>query len=81
VRARDTAPVEYANTIANKASCLSSLPDDPERPESGNPRNLAMARAYYEEARDLFVRHGEPEKARIVTEAAVALARESAPER
>jgi tetratricopeptide (TPR) repeat protein len=81
VRTRNNAPVEYANTIANKASCLSSLPDDPERPESGNRGNLATAQAYYEEARDLFARHGEPEKARIVTEAAVALACESAPER
>jgi tetratricopeptide (TPR) repeat protein len=69
VRTRDNAPLEYANTIANKANCLSNLIDDPDRPESGNRGNLARAKSYYDEARELFARHGELEKARIVTEA------------
>jgi tetratricopeptide (TPR) repeat protein len=70
VRRRDNAPLEYANTITNKASCLRNLPDDLSRPQDGNGGNLAKARAYYDEARELFARHGEVEKARIVSEAA-----------
>jgi tetratricopeptide (TPR) repeat protein len=76
VRTRDTTPVEYANTIANKANCLWNMPDEPERPEKGNPGNLAKAKAYYDEARELFALHGEIEKARLVTEAAVQIEQE-----
>jgi tetratricopeptide (TPR) repeat protein len=69
VRTRANAPLEYANTIANKANCLWNLPDEPERPEAGNSSNLRKAKAYYAEARDLFAAHGEREKARLVAEA------------
>lgn len=69
VRTRQTTPLEYANTISNKANCLWNLPDDPADPESGNRINLAQARAYYAEAREIFVAHSEPEKARLVAEA------------
>ncbi|WP_246047619.1 hypothetical protein [Hankyongella ginsenosidimutans] len=37
VRDRRNSPIEYANTIANKANCLSNLPDDPEDGDAGNP--------------------------------------------
>jgi tetratricopeptide (TPR) repeat protein len=56
VRTRATTPVEYANTLANKASCLRSLGE------------LQQARACYEEAQEIFEAHGEGEKARIVAE-------------
>ncbi len=69
VRTRATTPLEYANTIANKANCLANLPDDVARPEAGNRGNLTQARAYYVEAREIFVAHGEVDKARIVAEA------------
>ncbi len=69
VRTRRDAPGEYANTIANKANCLANLPDDPERPEAGNPRNLDAARALYAEARDLFRALGAEAKAEAVAEA------------
>lgn len=69
VRARETMPIEYANTIANKANCLWNLPDDAEHPERGNHQNLITARNHYAEAREVFMEHGELEKARIVTEA------------
>ncbi len=69
VRTLQTTPLEYANTIANKANCLSNLPDDPERPELGNRRNLAMALQFYSEARETFARFGEHEKAVLVTDA------------
>ena len=69
VRTRETMAVEYANTIANKANCLWNLPDDPDHPKRGNRDNLNAARNYYSEARQIFMQHGELEKARIVSEA------------
>jgi tetratricopeptide (TPR) repeat protein len=74
VRTKATTPLEYANTIANKANCLCNLPDDLENPEAGNPRNLASARGYYEEAGRIFAERGEIERSRIVFEAAAEIA-------
>jgi len=76
VRARANAPLEYANTLANKANCLRNLPDDPERPDDGNRGNLVAAREFYLESREIFARMGEPEKARIVAEACEQIDRE-----
>ena len=76
VRTRTTTPLEYANTIANKANCLSNLPDDPENPDEGNPRNLVAARDLYQEAREIFSERGEVEKARLVGEALAHIAAE-----
>ncbi|PWR23116.1 hypothetical protein [Zavarzinia compransoris] len=76
VRTRADMPGEYANTLANKANCLWNLPDDPEHPEDGNPRNLALARAAYSEAREVFAAQGEMDKVRIVAEACVQIERE-----
>jgi tetratricopeptide (TPR) repeat protein len=69
VRTRATTPLEYANTIANRANALANLPDDLEDPAAGNERNLERARAAYAEARDIFVAYGEHERARSVSEA------------
>jgi tetratricopeptide (TPR) repeat protein len=69
VRTRTTTPLEYANTIANKANCLCNLPDDLEALSAGHASNLAKARALYEEARTIFAEHGETDKVRIVSEA------------
>ncbi len=69
VRSRATMPVEYANTLANKANCLWNLPDD---------GNLIEARALYEEARDIFLVHGEAGKAAALAEALAELDRECA---
>jgi tetratricopeptide (TPR) repeat protein len=76
VRTRQTTPLEYANTVSNKANCLWNLPDDIERPQDGNPANLRLAREGYQEAREIFVAHGEAEKARMVAEALFELERE-----
>jgi tetratricopeptide (TPR) repeat protein len=57
VRTRDARPVEYANTLANKANCLWTL------------GRVDEAKACYEEAREMFAAHGELGKARAVTEA------------
>lgn len=76
VRQRETTPLEYANTISNKANCLWNLPDDPEKPESGNRENLVEARGLYAEAREIFNASGELDKARIVSEAADQIERE-----
>jgi tetratricopeptide (TPR) repeat protein len=73
VRTPASTPLEYANTIANKAGCLWSLPDDPQQPGERSRSNVHAARALYEEARDLFAAHGEHEKARIVAEALLEL--------
>lgn len=77
VRTRETMPLAYANTIANKANCLWNLPDDVAGPDSGNPRNLRLARKLYGEARQLFNDAGELEKARVVAEAIDQIERES----
>lgn len=77
VRTREAMPVAYANTIANKANCLWNLPDDLDDPQAGNPRNLAAAGRLYAEAREIFNRAGEQEKARIMAEAIDQIERES----
>jgi tetratricopeptide (TPR) repeat protein len=64
---RDT-PLEYANTISNKANVLFNLPDDPEKPESGNCQNLLQARDYYQEAWKIFTQRGQIEQAQVVAE-------------
>jgi tetratricopeptide (TPR) repeat protein len=76
VRTAESTPLEYANTIANRANCLWNLPDDPEDPERQNRMNLTLAKSSYNEAREIFVAHGEIEKARIVAEAADQIERE-----
>jgi tetratricopeptide (TPR) repeat protein len=70
---RDT-PLEYANTIANKANCLANLPDDPGHPERGNEGTLKAAALLYGEARAIFEQHGERQKAKIVAAAILELA-------
>ncbi|HEX2139003.1 MAG TPA: hypothetical protein VHG33_04755 [Woeseiaceae bacterium] len=74
VRTRETAPLAYANTLANKANCLRNLPD--EALPAGDGDSLQRSRACYEEARAIFVDHGEFEKARLVAEALAALEQE-----
>ncbi|MDY7024343.1 MAG: hypothetical protein SWJ54_23850, partial [Cyanobacteriota bacterium] len=69
VRTAQDTPVEYANTIANKANVLFNLPDDVEHPEIGNPNHLQSAKTLYEEARLIFVQHGESERAEMVAQA------------
>ena len=76
VRTREAMPLEYANTLANRANCLQNLPDDPERPEGGNYANLRRAKADYGEAQDIFMAHGETGKARIVGDAISQLQRD-----
>ena len=62
---RDT-PVEYANTIANKANVLRSLPPDADWGEARDAKSEALA--LYEEARDIFGRHGLGDRAALVGE-------------
>ena len=76
VRTRERTPLEYAITIANKANCLWNLPDDPMRPERGGAQNLTRARSYYAEAREIFVAHGEREKAQSAARACDQIDRE-----
>jgi tetratricopeptide (TPR) repeat protein len=78
VRTPATTPLEYANTIANKANCLLNLPDDPQRPAAGNAGNRRRARAYLDEAGELFRVHGAPEKSRLIAETLAELDSESA---
>ncbi|WP_013321764.1 hypothetical protein [Gloeothece verrucosa] len=69
VRTAQDTPIEYANTIANKANVLFNLPDDLEQPEKGNLNNLKKAKAYYEEARKIFIEHQEWERAKVAAQA------------
>ena len=68
---RDT-PLEYANTIANKANVLRGLLPDPLRPlTEGAPADpLNDALGLVREARELFARHGDSQKASLMTDAA-----------
>ncbi len=64
---KDT-PLEYANTISNKANALFNLPDNPEKPEAGNLKNMRQARTYYQEAWEIFTQHGQIEQAEVVVQ-------------
>ncbi|MEI2581844.1 hypothetical protein [Scytonema sp. PRP1] len=64
---KDT-PLEYANTISNKANALFNLPDNPEKPEAGNLKNLRQARTYYQEAWEIFTQNGQIEQAEVVVQ-------------
>jgi tetratricopeptide (TPR) repeat protein len=76
VRTKDAAPLEYANTIANRANCLWNLPDEADHPEHGNRANLTLAQANYMEARAIFMANGELDRARIIAEAVDQIGRE-----
>lgn len=65
---RDT-PLEYANTLANKANVLRNLPDDPDAPGLGRESALSRARALYAEARELFARFRHEHGVSVVDEA------------
>ncbi len=80
VRTRRDTPVEYANTISNKANCLSNLPDDAEKPDSGNAGNLAAAIALYHEAGEIFLAAGDKAKAETVMRAIAELEEELRPQ-
>ncbi len=69
VRNHQDTPLEYANTISNKANLLFNLPDDPEKPELGNPHNLLQAEEYYQEAWRIFTEHKQLEQAEMVAKA------------
>jgi tetratricopeptide (TPR) repeat protein len=69
---RDT-PLPYANTLANRALCLSNLPDDPDHPELGKRVNVGKALNDYGIARRLFQQNGDLAKVPVVDEAMLAL--------
>jgi len=69
VRNSQDTPLEYANTISNKANVLFNLPDNPEQPELGNPQNLIQARDYYQQARQIFTEYQQLEQVEIVAQA------------
>ena len=69
VRNFQDTPLEYANTLSNKANLLFNLPDNPEKPELGNPQNLLQAEEYYQEAWRIFTEHKQLEQAEMVAKA------------
>ncbi len=76
VRTLQDTPLEYANTIANKANLLYNLPDDVEHPEAGNRQNLLQAKAYYQEALQIFSQYGELGRGEVVAAVLVEVERE-----
>jgi tetratricopeptide (TPR) repeat protein len=68
VRNSQDTPLDYANTIANKANALINLPDDPEKPELGNYQNRLKAISYYQEAIEIFTRYHHIEQAKILSQ-------------
>ncbi len=76
VRNSQDPPLEYANTISNKANVLFNLPDNPEKPELGNQQNLLQAQEYYQQAWQIFTEHQQLEQAEIVKAALEDLASE-----
>lgn len=69
VRNSKDTPLEYANTISNKANALCNLPDDYQKPEVGNLQNLLQASAYYQEAWKIFTQYQQAEQAQVVAQA------------
>jgi tetratricopeptide (TPR) repeat protein len=65
---RDT-PLEYANTISNKANALFNLPDNPEKPEAGKSQNILQARTYYQSALEIFNHYEQIEQAQAIIQA------------
>ncbi|MEM1022940.1 MAG: hypothetical protein AAGD10_14620 [Myxococcota bacterium] len=78
VRTRRDTPVEYANTVTNKANALMNLPDDPERSDLGNPRNLASAVELLRDAQSIYLAHEVGDRAEIVGALSDELVRELA---
>src|SRR5262249_30181593 len=78
VRTRGDMPLEYANTIANRAACLWGLPDDEAAPAAGNLHNLRQARHLLSEALEIFGQHGELDKVAAVSESLADIAAELA---
>lgn len=68
VRTSQDTPLEYANTISNKANALLNLPDDLKNPEAGNQNNLLKARSYYQEALAIFIQNEQLEQAQVIAE-------------
>jgi len=69
VRNLQNTPLDYANTIANKANALFKLPDDVAKPEMGNAQNLRQTRTYYQQAWTIFTNYKQVEQAEIVAQA------------
>ena len=59
-------PLEYANTISNKANALLNLPDDLEKPGLENPKNKRQALNYYQIAWEIFTKNKQLEQAQII---------------
>ncbi len=72
---RDT-PVEYANTIVNKANVLRNLPDDPDRPGLGGEAGLLAARDLYREARRILLGLQQSDSVAMIDEALAAIAQD-----
>ncbi|MDZ8055050.1 MAG: hypothetical protein RMX68_005425 [Aulosira sp. ZfuVER01] len=69
VRNSKDTPLDYANTISNKANALCNLPDEPQKPEVGNLHNLLQASTYYQEAWKIFTQYQQLEQAQLVDQA------------
>jgi tetratricopeptide (TPR) repeat protein len=69
VRDPQDTPLEYANTISNKANALFNLPDDLEKPEMGNPQNLKQALTYYQQALTILTTYKQVKQAEIIAQA------------
>jgi tetratricopeptide (TPR) repeat protein len=72
---RDT-PLEYANTICNKANSLRNLPDDFDKPETGNRENLMTAQDLYRKASTIFKVNGDLAKVAVVDEVLLEIAQD-----
>ncbi|WGT67892.1 hypothetical protein [cyanobacterium endosymbiont of Epithemia clementina EcSB] len=69
VRTPQNTPIEWANTMSNKANVLFNLPDDVEHPEKGNQNNLMEAKTCYQKAQEVFSQYGQWEQVEIVKKA------------
>ena len=76
VRNPHDTPLEYANTISNKANCLMNLPDDLENPEAGNENHLTEANRLYLEARYIFQEYDDKSKCQAIDEVLADLTKE-----
>lgn len=62
VRTRERAPLDYASTLANKATCLSRLRDTPQADAGARVSAVELAQRLYAEAAQVFAEAGDRER-------------------
>ncbi|MBD2208347.1 hypothetical protein H6G27_00495 [Nostoc linckia FACHB-104] len=68
VRNPQEMPLEYANTISNKANALRNLPENPQQPEANNLYHRLHSHTYYQEAWEIFSRQQKFKQSQLLSQ-------------